>query len=269
MKKYTVNDVIGHAIADIELHGYDSPIRIDRWIAAILALTRWQDVEQSARDMLIKSFTAKYNKAIKDAPKVHKDIPLFTIDRVKPKLRDELDRRIIASADLIKLNRESAIQKTIQRFVGWSTSIPAGGSDAVEKRETKKHISRSIGELSFIERRVAIDQGHKLIANINNIIAVDGGALAGKWHSHWRRSGYDYRKDHKERDDKYYTIRNNWAIEKGLMKVGKDGYTDDITMPCEEVYCTCFYQYIYTLASLPDDMTTEKYKKSKKSYVQR
>ena len=30
----------------------------------------------------------------------------FTLDRVKPALRAELDRRIMASANLIKLNRE-------------------------------------------------------------------------------------------------------------------------------------------------------------------
>jgi hypothetical protein len=45
------------------------------------------------------------------------------------------------------------------------------------------------------------------------------------------------------------------------MKPGPDGYTDQITQPAEEVNCRCYYEYIYNLADLPDEMLTEKGRK--------
>ena len=189
---------------------------------------------------------------------VNKGVERFTIERIKPSLRAELDRRILASASLIRLNRDAAIEKTIQRFQGWATSIPKGGSGAVAKRETKDDIRKSLAQLPFEERRVLIDQGHKLTSSISEILATDGGAIAGVWRSHWRQSGYDYRVDHKDRDEKVYTVRDNWAMQAGLMKVGRAGYTDDITKPGEEVFCRCYYSYLYHLRDLPASMLTAK-----------
>ncbi|MFP1463127.1 hypothetical protein ACLB1E_23590 [Escherichia coli] len=56
--------------------------------------------------------------------------------------------------------------------------------------------------MGFISRRVAIDQGHKLASNVKYLLAVQSGAIALRWHSNWRRPGYKYRQDHKERDEK-------------------------------------------------------------------
>jgi hypothetical protein len=256
----TLSQVITLAIADIEKYGYDSTERINHWTVRIRqAAIGYTDI--ALENYLRKSLGVKYNRLVNvtGLAKSHK-IPQFTIEIIKPKLRAELDRRIMASAQLIRLNRESAIEKTSQRFSGWATSIPIGGSDAVKVNPVKADIKKSISQLPFIERRVAIDQGHKLIANINDITAIESGAIAAEWHSHWKQAGYDYRKDHKERDKKIYAIRGNWAIHDGLMKVGKNGYTDQITMPSEEVYCQCFYRYIYVLKDLPDDMLTKKAK---------
>lgn len=260
----TLNQVITEAVTDIERHGFDSQDRVNQWIRSILAISNlYQDTDIT--EYLKRSLGGKYTRLITNCgiQKQHK-IPVFTLEKVKPACRAELDRRIMASANLIKLNRSAAIQKTIQRFSGWATSIPIGGSDVVDKNEIKMDIKKPLKDLTFIERRVAIDQGHKLVANINDIVAIEAGAIAAVWRSHFRQSGYDYRKDHKERDSKIYAIKSNWAIRDGLMKVGPDGYTDQITMPGEEVYCRCFYEYVYNLKSLPDNMLTEKYRKKVK-----
>jgi len=42
------------------------------------------------------------------------------------------------------------------------------------------------------------------------------------------------------------------------MKAGDAGYTDEITTPGEEVFCRCFYRWIYNLRDLPKDMLTIK-----------
>lgn len=254
-------EVITAAINDIVMNGFDTQKRIDDWlvkirIAAVASLTPERHVEEATS----QAMRGIYQRMIvnRQILKYHPDISNFTLDMVRPKLRNELDRRILANAALIRLNREIAIQRTLQRFAGWSTSIPKGGSDVAEKVEVKKAIRKSLASLPFEERRVAIDQGHKFISSLNSILAVDQGALAGTWHSHWRRPGYNYREDHKDRDEKVYVVRGNWALAKGLMKVGLDGYSDQITQPGEEVYCSCSYAYIYNLTSIPDELLTEK-----------
>ena len=103
-----------------------------------------------------------------------------------------------------------------------------------------------------------IDQAAKLKASLDNIVATDGGALAGMWKSHYRAAGYNARPDHAERDGEIFVIRGNWAIEKGLMKLDGCQYTDEIEAPAEFVYCQCRYKYLYNLRDLPDAMLTAK-----------
>jgi len=56
-----------------------------------------------------------------------------------------------------------------------------------------------------------------------------GAAIALIWHSNWRQAGYDYREDHKERDLEIYTLRPNWALERGFMKASPAGlYTIEL-----------------------------------------
>ena len=187
------------------------------------------------------------------------NVSRFDINKIKPKLRAELDKRIVASANLIKLNREEAIEKILRRFSGWATSIPLGGTKSVKKVKEKDDIKKSISKIPFEERRVIIDQTHKLTASIRDIVALDNGAIAAEWNSHWRQANYNYRKDHKERDEKVYVIKGSWADNEGYIKA-KNGYIDDITMPGEEVYCRCYYKYIYTLGKMPESMLTKKAK---------
>jgi hypothetical protein len=65
------------------------------------------------------------------ALKRHQGISRFTLNYLEPKLRTELDRRILASVDLIQLNRRKAIDTTLSRFSGWASSIPSADSIAL------------------------------------------------------------------------------------------------------------------------------------------
>lgn len=253
-------EVITAAVADIADHGY-SPARVDAWMGQIAAAARRDMVpEAQVAATLQSSLGGLYKRYIDDGAMLRQSpgISRYSIDRVKPQLRAELNRRIAASAQLIKLNREEAIQKTLRRFSGWASSIPDGGSNVVDKRETKADIKKSLRQLPFEERRVLIDQGHKFVASLSETVASNSNAIAAIWHSHWRQLNYKYRPDHKARAGKVYTLRGNWAQEKGLMKAGPAGYIDDITRPAEEPYCRCYYQWVYSLRDLPEDMLTAK-----------
>lgn len=247
------------AINDIIDHGYDSAERIEAWLrkireAALRTLTPPHVLERALNDTMRAIYESKITRG--GILKFHPGVERFTLARVAPRLRAELDRRIMASASLIKLNRQEAVETTLRRFSGWATSIPAGGTDAADRAKTKAEIRKPLASLPFEERRVSVDQGHKFIANLNNILAQDAGAIALIWHSHWRQQNYNFREDHKERDGKVYLIRDSWAQERGLVKPGDVGYYDQVTAVGEEVFCRCYAQYLYSLARLPDDLLT-------------
>lgn len=252
-------------------HGYSSEESLIMWTERLRNATESKVDSGDLYQYASRHLTTAYDLEVQRerALKRHVGVSRFTLNYLEPKLRTELDRRIMASADLIKLNRTQAIDKTIQRFSGWATSIPpvseiSAGLSASSRSgvvATSQHIAKSARQIDFEQRRVMVDQTHKLIANMDNIIATDGGAIAAVWHSHWRQPNYDYRDPHKCRDLKTYTIRGNWALKKGFMKAGEVGYLDEITQPAEEVFCRCYLTYIYNVCSLPDEMKTTKWRK--------
>lgn len=249
------------AIDDIEANGFDSQQRIDRWMARIEAAVRAAMVpEATVQNLLSATLANIYKRAVERGGvlTLHPGVSRFTLQQIAPKLRGELDRRIMASANLIRLNRQQAVAKTLQRFSGWATSIPPGGSKAVDRPEVKTDLKKALKSLPYEERRVAIDQGHKLVATVHDIVALEAGAIAAEWHSNYRQAGYDARPDHKERDGRIYLIRDSWAVKQGLVKVGPDGWSDAITQPAEEPFCRCSFRYIYSLRQLPVEMLTAK-----------
>jgi hypothetical protein len=254
--------VITEAIEDILEHGFDSQQRVDEWVAKIAhaaasALIPADRLDEYVRQMLISVFnrTTKPSKLAR----IHPGVGEFTIERIRPQLRAELDRRIMASAKLIKLNRQEAISNTLRRFSGWASSVPAGGTEVAKRVQVKTEVRRGISGLSFIERRCIIDQSMKLVAAVNQIIAEDAGAIALIWH-HVDEGppAYDARPKHVARDGKIFVLRDNWALKAGLMKLAGRQYYDQVTAVAEEIGCRCWTESLLTLRDLPADMLTEK-----------
>jgi hypothetical protein len=257
----TFFQVLTEAVDDMVEYGFDSQKRIEEWVRKIKAAAIASLVPDYKVNLeMEKALVAAYHRSVTKGGLISKNVSRYDLEKIKPSLRAELDRRIMVSANLIKYNREESISNTLRKFEGWATSIPKGGSDYTKKVEEKAKIRKDLNKLSFMQRRVVIDQTHKLVANINNIVAVDNGAIAAQWHS-IHTPGYDYRKDHRERDDNIYLIKDSWAKLDGLIKP-VNGYTDDITSPGEEVYCRCSYVYLYNLRQLPEKFLTVKGKKA-------
>ncbi|MGP0902092.1 hypothetical protein [Serratia sp. CY76391] len=257
----TLYEVLTDAINYYVDNGWDSEESLLDWCKRLrVAASR----ESPSDDVARKHLTAIYSRLVVDGGAL-RDQPAdgpkrVTLDKLKPEFRQELNRRIFASANLIKLNREQAIERTVQRFQGWVTSIPPDGVSDIDKNAQKATFRKSITDMDFISRRVAIDQGHKLASNVKYLLSVQGGAIALKWHSNWRRPGYKYREDHKERDEHIYLLRDSWALEQGLIKP-VNGYYDEITAAGEEVFCSCQVFPIYAPQKLPDEFLTEKGKR--------
>ena len=250
------NEVLTDAVNYYAEHGWDSEKSLNAWCGK---LRRAAERKTGDKDVARAHLTKIYRRLVIDGglTKGIDEPKAFKLDKIKPSLRAELDRRIFISANLIKINREQAIDKTIQRFTGWVSSVPPGGTEVIDRIEQKTAIKKSIVQEAFEGRRVAIDQGHKLASNIRYIHAIQTGAIGLKWHSDWRQPGYDYRPQHKERNEKIYLLRDNWASEKDLIKP-VNGYYDQITAAAEEVYCKCKALPVYSPRELPDEFLTEK-----------
>jgi hypothetical protein len=275
--------VIKEAVAYFARRGYTSKHDLDSWSGRIEEAARSSFVDPKiAGQMIARHLGSIYNRATRRIPsaldKMHKRFAramtpemyfrrVETFPQLQTKMRNELDRRIQAATDLIELQRDEAVTGTLRRFKGWVSSVPQGGTPTPVAEEIKPY-SEDVKTAKFQVNRLNIDQGHKLAASLNATYAEGTGAIAAKWHSNWRenptrkKGGYQWRPDHKDRDQGVYTIRNNWAEEKGLMQPGPAGYTDQITQPAEEVYCRCYYEYIYNLIDLPQNMLTGKAKKA-------
>ncbi|HEY4152154.1 MAG TPA: hypothetical protein VGM38_02420 [Pseudolysinimonas sp.] len=249
------------AINDIAEYGYESAERLEYWIGEIRRAAEQDMVSETALTRKLKRVLgATFERLIEDGSILHhhNGVDRFTLQRIAPHLRSELDRRLLASANLIRLNREQAINDTLRRFQGWATSIPAGGVYQIDRRELKRHIRKSLTSLPFEERRVVVDQGHKLNAALSEIVAQDADAIGAVWRSHWRQSGYDYREDHKERDKVFYAIRDSWAVQRRFLRIGEQGAWEDHEKPGEFVFCRCYARYVYNLRDVPADMLTER-----------
>jgi hypothetical protein len=185
-----------------------------------------------------------------------RNVPRYTRSNLSIAAQEEVHKKVISSIALIRLNREEAVAITQRRLAGWLSSIPPDGE--VPKNEIPQ-IAKALKQLPYVERRVIIDQGHKLVSSIEDVVNRESGAIAGIWHSHVHQAGYDFRPTHAARDKKIYLLRGCWADIEGLVKPIY-GYTDEMTMPAEEVNCRCYYQYVFSLKDLPPEMLTQKAK---------
>lgn len=259
-------DVLTAAINDMLEYGYDDPARVEDWQRRLqqAAIRTWgtaADVEARMRE----SLRATFRRVVEQdgALRAHSGISRLSYDKLKPHLRSELDRRLLAATDLIRLNRTEAVARMGRRWAGWATSIPVGGPAEASRRALKENIKKPLQRLPFEERRLFIDQGHKMVAALNATIAVDGGAIAARWR-HVHQRGYDARPAHLERDGRIYLVRGSWADQRGFVGKGprEQAYTDEIEQPGELVFCRCSYVWIYRLRQVPDEFITDKGRKA-------
>jgi len=242
--------------------GYKSEYDVARWMGVLrAACERSLGNDLTLRENVRASLNALYARHVRPEALVKRipSVSRFTLERIKPELHAELDRRILASVDLIKLRKTDAVQKSLARFQGWSTSIPPGGSQATDVRQVADDVGKSIAQIKYEWRRVTIDQGAKMLANIQEVVAIQSEAIGGVWHDLGEHfGGYDARKEHLRRSGKFFLMRDSWAIRDGFVKRGTAQFMDEIERPAELPYCQCYYVYTNLLADVPDECLTEK-----------
>lgn len=251
------------ALQEFAKSGYTSEGALQDWLIRLHAALDYEmPTDAFTRKQLSNALNVVFNREVRTG--IQKRVPgvsRYTIDRVSPTLRAELDRRIYAGVDLIRLNKRAAKEKTLQRFSGWVSSVPTGGSasTATEIREAAAEIGKTVRQQKYEARRVAIDQGHKLSAAVAHVVAKQEGAIAGIWHDRGEHDhGYDARPAHLKRSGTLFLIRDSWAMSEGLVRKGGLGYTDEIEQPAELPFCSCWYEFVTSPRGLPEILLTAK-----------
>lgn len=257
----TLADIIRQAVHDVVQNGF-SWDRLKLWQGRIeMALQIYRSTTSSERRIskgLLDLFLRKTSPIA--LSKVHKGVDRITLSMIATRSRSLLDDRIMASADLIRLNRERSIARTLDRFSGWATSIPTTGSSQ-NVGETISHIAKPLRSMSFEERRLFIDQGHKLISNVNHVIALQTDAIAGMWR-HVHQANYDGRPEHEALDGKWFVFKDGWAYREGFITKG-DGFIEEIEeMPAMAPFCRCWMSYSRGLRTVPVSLLTAKGRKA-------
>jgi len=117
--------VLAAALADFEIHGFDSQERLDHWLDELEEAARgsWVDEENDQAD-LVKHLHTVLDRTLKGRQfsKAHAGLQPFGFSN-QAKLHAELQNRIIASTNLIKLNRAESIAR-LALARSWMSSIP-------------------------------------------------------------------------------------------------------------------------------------------------
>ena len=248
---------VSAAIRDVSRWGYDSPERIAHWAELIRASAndKLGSSDAAARKLTL-TLNSTFDRLLSPTGlgRRHRGLTRFQIERLRPVLRTELDRRVLAGRSILELKRDEAVEKAIRLFIGWATSIPAGGSS----EESSRELRNSLTKLTFENSLLFTDQANKLSSNISSILAENGDAIAGLWQSNYRVPGYKFRQAHRHRDGEVHLIRGSWALKAGFVRKNGVPYTDEIEAPCEWPGCKCWYVYFYDLNDIPSEFLTSK-----------
>lgn len=239
------------AIDDV-LHSGNTPARIALWERE---LARSAEQSLGSPGALVgkvrRNLDGVYGRLVERGgiTKNHRGVDKAAVAKLRPVLSSQHARATAEAVDAVFANRDATIERTIKRFREWAES------DAENRAVAKKQIRQFMASLPSRERHIIVDEENRLKGELSDIVADHAGAIAGMWRSKWRMPGYDYRPEHKARDELVYVVRGSWAMQDGLIRA-PHGFTDDHEKPGEWRYCKCGYDYVYKLSALPETMLT-------------
>jgi hypothetical protein len=162
-----------------------------------------------------------------------------------------------SQADSYLNDRIGRVQAMLREFLG---QVPSGGTNDKAIKSRIAEIKKELRSLAKWDRLFYTYKARSLPAEIEYIFMLAGNPLAAIWQYSDLDAQAEYQKtyDHQQRDGHVYAVRGNWAIEKGLMKVGPAGYLDAVSRPGQELGCMCSLRWVAGVRRLPGDMITDK-----------
>ena len=149
------------------------------------------------------------------------------------------------------------LHSRLDEFLG---QVPSGGTKDKAVKSKITELKQEIRHFVKWYKLFNVYKAQSLASEIQYIFSLQGNPLAAIWLYNRIDEQGEYRKtyDHKIQDGNFYAVQGNWAIEKGLMRVGPHGYINDSSRPAQEIGCMCRLQWVYNLRDLPGDLLTTK-----------
>jgi len=181
-------------------------------------------------------------------------------DALLPQIRERCDwcaKNYASQANDYFHSQIAELRKSIESFL---LSIPVGGTTDKALNRVVADIKREIKYIFRWDRLFYTYKAVSLSSEIEYIFKLEGNPIAAIWHHNPLDGQGEYQKtyDHKELAGRVYAVRGNWALEKGLMCAGPNGYLDEITRPNQDIGCMCWLEWLYSLRGLPHYMMTPK-----------
>lgn len=176
-------------------------------------------------------------------------------DEYLPSLRRLLDECVAVHADQAEgffAQQKSAVEKLLADFLD---SIPGGGTKAAVVRSHVNPIKNALRDLLQWGEELNRLQATSFMSEVRDFLAQAANhPIAMTWHfAPWSCLV----PGHRELDGQVFVIRENWALQKGLMVAPPaHGFADDAKRRRRELGCMCTTGFIFNLASLPRDMLT-------------
>ncbi|MEY3760473.1 MAG: hypothetical protein RIR39_1964 [Pseudomonadota bacterium] len=240
-----MNNLLKLAIKAIIANNFSADVS-GYWLTRLQSILSNTSNPAGVREYVTGKLAPKFNRYFRldNLKKAHKGIEPFTLKELSGGAQSILQETIRKNVDKIVLSKESAELLTMNRFSSWILS----GDDSQHLSKLEAHIKKPINNTDYENRRLLNDQGHKMIAAVNESIALDGGAIAMQWHQNYT---HDPRVTHKRLNGKIYILKDSQPVRDGLLKSGDNPYLEDLgTMPALEVNCTCSGVYFYNLLAL-------------------
>lgn len=138
--------------------------------------------------------------------------------------------------------------------------VLAGRSKEPATRRKITAIKGAFRDLTNWDRFFSTIKNDSFPASLRRTFDLEGKPIAAIWRYSVLDEQGEFRNaySHKDRADRVYAVRGNWAIEKGLMKIGASGFIDETIQPGEELDCMCRFQWLFNLGALPEEMRTAK-----------
>jgi hypothetical protein len=260
------------AIRHFAEHGYANVRHVEDWAHKLRLAADAEHDHQATYERVRRGMESQFERHMRSqgvAARKRPKIEPWTRERLMPEARDELENRIHAATDLIRLNRDEAVDRTVRRFKAWVSSVPAGGRVKPDTKAAHASVGKEARDARFIERRVAIDQTAKMLANVSDIVATGNGAIGGFWDATFDIVR-DHRTNHVGWHDLWFTAKDNWALKAGYVRspngmIGdrfgppsRPKADDNTVMPARAINCRCLLRYVYDLEDVPDDILTDK-----------
>ena len=137
--------------------------------------------------------------------------------------------------------------------------IPKRGTRAKEIKSKISEIKVEAKCLMKWNELFAVLKQSALVSEIDYVFTLKSNPLAAIWHYNELDENCEYpmAHNHQEFNKNIYAVRGNEAIKRGLMNTGA-GFVDEIIRPQQEIGCMCYFQWVYSLRDLPQEMLTMK-----------